>query len=162
MAIEQVREYFNELGIADRILEFSVSSATVDLAAEALGVIPDRICKSLSFHDRSEGAIIVCASGLARVDNRKFKDTFEQKAKMLSADDVFRYTGHPVGGVCPFALPDGRNVRVYMDESLKKYDTIFPACGSANSAIEISPDELFEVGKALDWVDVCKDPENEN
>jgi prolyl-tRNA editing enzyme YbaK/EbsC (Cys-tRNA(Pro) deacylase) len=157
MAIEQVREYFEKLGIADRILEFSVSSATVDLAAEALGVIPDRICKSLSFQDRGEGAIIVCVSGLARVDNRKFKDTFDQKAKMLSADDVLKYTGHPVGGVCPFALPGGQNVRVYMDESLKKYDTIFPACGAANSAMEISPDELFKAGKAAGWVDVCKE-----
>ena len=162
MGISQVKEYFGGLGIADRILEFKVSSATVDLAAQAVGTIPDRICKSLSFKDRdSGGAIIVCASGLARIDNRKFKDKFEQKASMLTTEEVELFTGHPVGGVCPFALPEDQNVRVYIDKSLTKYETIFPACGATNSAIEMTPQELYDVAKAIEWIDVCRDTGDE-
>ena len=163
MSIEKVKKEFEKLGIIDRLMEFPVSSATVELAAEAVGVIPDRICKSLSFKDRSReegGAIMVCASGEARIDNKKFKETFGQKASMLQTEEVVAYTGHEVGGVCPFAIPEDAPVKIYIDVSLKKYETIFPAGGSSSSAIGLTPQELYDYGKALDWVDVCKDPEN--
>ena len=136
MAIDKVREYFRQFGLEDKILEFDVSSATVDLAAQAVGVEGARICKTLSFKDKDGGCILIQAAGDARIDNRKFKDKFHLKAKM--------------------------NVKVYTDESLKRFDTVFPACGSSNSAIEFTCDELFRYSNAIEWVDVCKLPEEVN
>lgn len=156
MSIEKGRAYFRALGIEDRVLEFEVSSATVELAAKALGVEGARIAKTLSFK-APDGCLLVLAAGDARVDNHKFKDTFHVKAKMLTADEVLELVGHPVGGVCPFGCNEG--VPVYLDESLKRFETVFPAVGSANSAIELNLDELFRYSKALSWVDVCKLPE---
>ena len=160
MAIEIVRKYFEELGIADRIQEFDVSSATVDLAAIAVGVEGARICKTLSFRDGEEGCILIQAAGDARIDNHKFKEKFHQKARMLTPDEVIYFTGHAIGGVCAFGITNP-NVKVYCDESMKRFETIFPACGSDNSAIELDMDEIFKYSKALEWVDVCKLPEPE-
>lgn len=158
MAIEKVREYFRQFGIEDRILEFEVSSATVDLAAKAVGVEGARICKTLSFKDGEDGCILIQTAGDTKIDNRKFKDTFGQKAKMLTAEDVVEFTGHAVGGVCAFAI-DNPEVKIYCDESLKRFETVFPACGSSNSAIEFTCDEIFRYSKAMGWIDVCKIPE---
>ena len=158
MAIDKVREYFRQFGLEDKILEFDVSSATVDLAAQAVGVEGARICKTLSFKDRDGGCILIQAAGDARIDNRKFKDRFHLKAKMLTAEEVLEFTGHAIGGVCAFAI-ENPNVKVYTDESLKRFDTVFPACGSSNSAIEFTCDELFRYSNAIEWVDVCKLPE---
>lgn len=154
MAIEKVRAYFSGLGIADRILEFPVSSATVDLAAQALGTEPCRIAKSLSFLVNGT-AILVVTAGDARVDNARFKTRFGVKAKMLSRDDAESMIGHAVGGVCPFAVNEG--VRVFLDESLKRFATVYPACGSSNSAIELTIPELERYSSFDSWVDVCKD-----
>ena len=156
MSIEKGRAYFRTLGIEDRVLEFDVSSATVELAAKALSVEGARIAKTLSFK-APDGCLLVLAAGDARIDNHKFKDTFHVKAKMLTADEVLELVGHPVGGVCPFGCNEG--VPVYLDESLKRFETVFPAVGSANSAIELNLDELYRYSKALGWVDVCKLPE---
>ena len=156
MSIEKGRAYFRSLGIEDRVQEFQVSSATVELAAQALGVAPERIAKTLAFQE-GEGCILVVAAGDARVDNRKFKDTFSMKAKMLTPEDTLRLVGHPVGGVCPCGIQPG--VPVYLDESLRRFQTVFPAVGSANSAIELNLDELFSYARAESWVDVCKLPE---
>ena len=158
MAIDKVREYFRQFGLEDKILEFDVSSATVDLAAQAVGVEGARICKTLSFKDKDGGCILIQAAGDARIDNRKFKDKFHLKAKMLTAEEVVEFTGHAIGGVCAFAI-ENPNVKVYTDESLKRFDTVFPACGSSNSAIEFTCDELFRYSKAIEWIDVCKLPE---
>ena len=158
MSIERVRAYFKELGMEDRIQEFPVSSATVELAAQALGVAPERIAKTLAFQN-GEGCILILAAGDARVNNRKFKDRFSMKAKMLSPEDTLRLVGHPVGGVCPFGINDG--IPVYLDESLRRFETVFPAVGSANSAIELNLDELFAYSHAEEWVDVCKLPGEE-
>ena len=154
MSISNVRTYLSPLGLADRILEFETSSATVELAAQAAGVIPARIAKSLSLM-LPEGPILLVAAGDARIDNPRFKAQFRAKAKMLSAEEVTRLIGHDVGGVCPFAVkPD---VRTFLDVSLKRFDTVFPACGSANSAIELSCDELQGAAQGFaGWVDVCK------
>jgi|GEM_PF-49875 len=141
---------------ADRIMEFSVSSATVALAAAALGTEEARIAKTLSFEEGNGCVLIVCA-GDAKIDNRKYKSFFGKKAKMLTPDKALELTGHAVGGVCPFALPD--NVPVYLDESLQRFDTVFPAAGTANSAVRLSPEELFRFSQARQWVDVCKLPE---
>ena len=154
MSIEKVRAYFAPLGIENRILEFDVSSATVDLAAQALGVAGARIAKTLSFLLGDE-CILVVAAGDARVDNKKYKERFGGKAKMLAHDDVPQYIGHAVGGVCPFAVKDG--VKVYLDESLKRFETVCPACGSSNSAIELTIEELEKYSQFDSWVDVCKD-----
>lgn len=154
MSIEKVRAYFATLGIESRIREFDVSSATVALAAEALGCEGKRIAKTLSF-SVDGGAILVVAAGDARVDNGKFKSTFGTKAKMLTPDEAVSLVGHAVGGVCPFAVNQG--VRVYLDESLKRFETVFPACGSSNSAIELTVSELEEYSAPSGWVDVCKD-----
>ena len=161
MAIDKVREYFRQFGLEDKILEFDVSSATVDLAAQAVGVEGARICKTLSFKDRDGGCILIQAAGDARIDNRKFKDKFHLKAKMLTTEEVVEFTGHAIGGVCAFAI-ENPNVKVYADESLKRFDTVFPACGSSNSAIEFTCDELFRYSNAIEWVDVCKLPEEVN
>lgn len=158
MAIEKVKEYFKTLGIENRILEFDVSSATVDLAAKAVGVEGARICKTLSFKDGEDGCILIQTAGDTKIDNRKFKDTFREKAKMLSPEEVIEFTGHAIGGVCAFAV-DNPKVRIYCDQSLKRFDTVFPACGSANSAIELTCDELYKYSNALGWIDVCKIPE---
>lgn len=158
MAIEKVRAYFEEIGIADRIQEFQVSSATVELAAQAVGVEGARICKTLSFKDGDSGCILVQTAGDTKIDNRKFKDTFGQKAKMLTAEEVVEFTGHAIGGVCAFAI-ENPAVKIFCDVSMKRFTTVFPACGSSNSAVELTCDELFQVSKAEAWVDVCKIPE---
>ena len=153
MSIEKVREYFRSAGIEDRIRELDESSATVELAAAALGCEGARIAKSLSFKVGGAPVIVVCA-GDVKIDNAKFKGYFNEKAKMLSPDEVETLIGHAVGGVCPFAVNDG--VRVYLDESLKRFDTVFPACGSSNSPIELTVDELWKYSDAEAWIDVCK------
>ncbi|MBQ1186734.1 MAG: YbaK/EbsC family protein [Clostridia bacterium] len=153
MAIEKVREYFKEFGIEDKILEFDVSSATVALAAEALGCAPERIAKTISLK-KDDGCILVVAAGDAKVDNAKFKAEFGIKAKMLSFDEVEELCGHAVGGVCPFAVKE--TASVYLDKSLTRFDTVFPACGSSNSAIELTIDELQKYSKFIKMVDVCK------
>lgn len=153
MAIEKVREYFRTKGMEDRIREFEVSSATVALAAEALGCDENRIAKTLSFHVQ-ERVVLVVAAGDARIDNPKYKAFFGTKAKMLSFDEAEELIGHAVGGVCPFAVNPG--VEVYLDESLKRFETVFPACGSSNSAIELSIKELEDYSGFISWIDVCK------
>ena len=158
MSIETGRAYFRALGMEDRVQEFTVSSATVDLAAQALGVEGARIAKTLSFKD-GEGCILILAAGDARIDNRKFKDRFHMKAKMLSAEEVLELVGHPVGGVCPFGCKDG--IPVYLDVSLQRFETVFPAVGSPSSAIELNLEELYQYSKAQEWIDVCKIPQPE-
>ena len=153
MAIEKVRAYFAAYGMADRILEFDESSATVALAAQALHCEPCRIAKTLSFLVDGNPILIV-AAGDVRIDNRKYKAYFGTKAHMLSAGEVESMVGHAVGGVCPFAVKP--EVTVYLDDSLKRFGTVFPACGSANSAIELTVDELERYAGCRGWVDVCK------
>ncbi len=157
MSIERVREYFRGCGMADRILEFPVSSATVELAAAALGCEGCRIAKTLSFLVDGAPALIV-AAGDARIDNGKFKAFFHTKARMLSPDEAVALVGHAVGGVCPFAVNEG--VSTYLDISLGRFTTVFPACGSANSAIELTLPELEKYAQAKAWIDVCKDWQN--
>ena len=158
MAIDKVREYFKQFGIEDRIMEFPVSSATVELAAVAVGTAPERIAKSMSFM-LDDGPIVVVMAGDARVDNRKFKDTFHKKAKMLTFEEAEELVGHAPGGVCSFAVNDG--VKCYLDESLKRFETVFPACGSSNSAIEFTCEEMEKYScPPAAWVDVCKLPES--
>ena len=156
MSIEKGRAYFRQLGMEDRVREFDVSSATVELAALALGVEGARIAKTLSFK-KDDSCILILAAGDARIDNHKFKDKFHMKAKMLAPEEVLSIVGHPVGGVCPFGINDG--IDVYLDESLKRFETVFPAVGSANSAIELDLDELYKYSNAIEWIDVCKLPE---
>ena len=153
MAIEKVRSLFSELGIDHRILEFSVSSATVELAAQALGCDPQRIAKTLSFKTE-DSCVLIVAAGDVKVDNSKFKGYFGFKAKMPSGDEVEALCGHAIGGVCPFAVNEG--VKVYLDKSLERFETVFPACGSSNSAVEMTVSELLEVSKAQEIIDVCK------
>lgn len=153
MAIEKVIEYFKARGIENRIQEFDVSSATVALAAKALNCEENRIAKTLSFHV-GEKVILIVAAGDTKIDNPKYKAQFGTKAKMLSFDEVEPLTGHGVGGVCPFAVNPG--IEIYLDVSLKRFDTVFPACGSPNSAIELSLEELEEYSDFTAWVDVCK------
>ena len=153
MSIEKVREWFSQYGAADRILEFPVSSATVELAAQALNCEPCRIAKTLSFAVHDTPILIVTARD-AKVDNAKYKARFGVKAKMLSHEDAPARIGHAVGGVCPFAVNEG--VEVYLDVSLKRFPTVFPAAGSSNSAIELTIPELERFSGFLDWVDVCK------
>lgn len=155
MSIEKVRAYFREFGMEDRILEFSMSSATVELAAVAVGCEPRRIAKTLSFMV-GEKPILIVAAGDAKIDNPKYKAQFSQKAKMLSHDQAAELIGHAVGGVCPFAVNEG--VNVYLDESLKRFETVFPACGSSNSAIELTIAELERYSGFTSWVNVCKLP----
>ena len=155
MAIEKVREYFKQFGIEDRIREFEVSSATVELAAKALGCEEEKIAKSLSFKIEDDKCILVITAGDGRIDNKKYKRTFNCKAKMLKREEVEEKIGHMVGGVCPFAINDG--IDVYLDVSLKRFETVFPACGSSNSAVELTIDELYKYSNAIDFVDVCKD-----
>ena len=154
MSIERVRAFMRERNMEDRILEFDVSSATVALAAEAVGCAPERIAKTLSFLVDG-GAVLVVAAGDARVDNPKFKAQFHTKAKMLTPEEVVNLVGHAVGGVCPFAVNEG--VKVYLDESLRRFETVFPACGSSNSAIELTLSELEQLSGG-ERIDVCKLP----
>lgn len=154
MSIDKVKEYFKKYGREGDILEFPVSSATVALAAEALNVIPARITKTLALKS-GESCIVIAVAGDGKIDNHKFKTEFGFKAKMLSPEETAALTGHAVGGVCPFALPDG--VKTYCDVSLKRFDSVFPACGSSNSAIELNCDELYSYSNAEKWVDICKD-----
>ena len=155
MSFEIAKEYLKKYDLEDRIQEFSQSSATVELAAEAAGVIPARICKTISLKT-DDGAVLVCTAGDTKIDNRKYKDFFHTKAKMLTPDEVLKYTNHDIGGVCPFGItcPD---TKIYVDISLKRFETVFPACGSGNSAVEMTPDEIFEISEAVEWVDVCKE-----
>lgn len=155
MAIGKVREYFKQYGIEDRVLEFEVSSATVALAAQALNCEPDRIAKTLSFKVDEECILIVTAGG-AKIDNAKYKAQFHTKAKMLTPEEAVTLVGHAVGGVCPFGVNEG--VTTYLDVSLKAYQTVFPACGSDNSAIELTIDELEKYSRSKGWIDVCKTP----
>ena len=156
MSIEKVRYYFKTLNIDGRILEFDVSSATVELAAKALNCEGARIAKSISFMKNDEPILVVTAGDM-KIDNAKYKKKFGVKAKMLTPDEAAKLIGHAVGGVCPFAVNDG--VKVYLDESLKRFDTVFPACGSSNSAIEVTVAELEKLSKYDEWVDVCKTKE---
>lgn len=153
MAVEKVKEFFGKLGMEDRIQEFDVSSATVELAAEALHCEPCRIAKTLSF-TVDGNPILIVAAGDTKIDNPKYKAQFGTKAKMLAPDEVQAMIGHAVGGVCPFAVNDG--VTVYLDESLKRFQTVFPACGSSNSAIELTIEELERFSDYKAWIDVCK------
>ena len=153
MSIEKVRAFFRPLGREQDILEFPVSSATVELAAEAVGVIPARIAKTLSFLV-DDGCVLIVAAGDTRIDNKKYKGFFHTKARMLTPEQVSQFTGHTIGGVCPFGNPPG--VKTYLDVSLKRFDTVFPAAGSSNSAIELSCDELEKYSGSLGWIDICK------
>ncbi len=153
MAIEKVKAFFRQHGMEDKVLEFETSSATVELAAQALHCEPCRIAKTLSFMGK-EGPLLVVAAGDAKIDNPKFKAQFGTKPKMLTPEENVELIGHAVGGVCPFAVNDG--VKIYLDESLKRFKTVFPACGSANSAIELTMEELETYSSFAAWIDVCK------
>lgn len=153
MSIEKVRAYFREQGMEARVMEFPVSSATVELAAQALGCEGCRIAKTLSFMT-GEGPILIVCAGDAKIDNPRYKARFGVKAKMLAPEDAVSLIGHAVGGVCPFAVNEG--VKVYLDESLRRFETVYPACGSANSAIELTIAELEKHSGFAAWVDVCK------
>lgn len=153
LAIEEVREYFKQFNKENDVVEHEVSSATVELAAKALNVIPARIAKTLSFKI-NDSAILVVAAGDTKIDNKKFKAEFGCKAKMLTPEEALEFTGHAVGGICPFALKN--NISVYLDESMKRFETVFPAAGSSNSSIELTCEELSKYSNCAKWVDVCK------
>lgn len=153
MSIEKAKDYLQQFGVSDRVREFDVSSATVELAAQALDCEPCRIAKTLSFKVGKKVVLIVTAGDM-KIDNPKYKAQFGTKAKMLSRDEAEERIGHAVGGVCPFGVNDG--VEVYLDVSMKRFNTVFPACGSSNSAIELTIDELEKYSKSLGWIDVCK------
>lgn len=155
MAIDKVKAYMKEFDMEDKVMEFETSSATVELAAQAVGVEPARIAKTLSFKSKSgDHAVLIVTAGDTKIDNSKFKGFYGMKAKMLSPEEVEEMAGHAVGGVCPFAVPE--TAEIYLDESLKRFDTVFPACGSSNSAIELTCAQLEKYAKAKEWVDVCK------
>lgn len=156
MALESAFDYLKERGYEDRVLIFDVSSATVELAAVAVGTEPERIAKSLTFMVEEQPVMIICA-GDAKINNSKYKAFFQKKAKMLTREEVNEFIGHDVGGVCPFGIKSG--VDVYLDTSLKRFDIVYPACGSANSAVRLTPEELMELSGAKEWIDVCKLPE---
>ena len=156
MSVELVRNYFMENNIEKEILEFPVSSATVELAAQAVGVEPARIAKTLSFYTKEkDGAILILTAGDMKIDNSKFKHFFGMKAKMLAAEDVESLTGHAIGGVCPFGNPE--HTFVYLDVSLRRFDTVFPAAGGSNTAVEMNSDELEKFSRSEEWIDVCKE-----
>ena len=155
MSLERAKAYLAEKGYADHIIELEDSSATVQLAAQALGVEPGMIAKTMSFLIGEE-AILILTEGTAKVDNRKYKDTFHMKAKMIPFEEVENWIGHAPGGVCPFGIKEG--IKVYLDESLKQFDTVYPAAGNDHSAVKLSIAELEEVAGAAGWVDVCKEP----
>jgi prolyl-tRNA editing enzyme YbaK/EbsC (Cys-tRNA(Pro) deacylase) len=154
VSLQSVKEHLKQYNRDNDILEFDTSSATVDLAAEAIGVIPARIAKTLTFRGDGDTAILIVAAGDAKIDNKKFRHSFGFKARMLSAEEVLEQTGHAVGGVCPFGLK--HDLDVFLDESMKRFTTLFPACGSSNSAIEVSLEELQQYSSAKGWVNVCK------
>ena len=156
MSIEKVRAYFEQMGVADRIQEFDVSSATVELAAQALGCEGKRIAKTLSFITE-QGPVLIVAAGDVKIDNPKYKAQFGCKARMLTHEQATELIGHAVGGVCPFAVNEG--VDIYLDESLRRFETVFPACGSSNSAIELTIEELERLSRSSRWIDVCKPKE---
>ena len=153
MSVQSVKEYLRPLGLEERVIEFTVSSATVAEAAAALGCEPARIAKTMSFLTR-EGPVLIVAAGDEKVDNHKFKETFHEKAKMIPASEVETLTGHPPGGVCPFGNP--ADTAVYLDVSMKRFETVFPAAGSGNSAVELTCEELEQYARAKEWIDVCK------
>ena len=155
MSLERAKAYLAEKGYADHIIELEDSSATVQLAAQALGVEPGMIAKTMSFLIGEE-AILILTEGTAKVDNRKYKDTFHMKAKMIPFEEVENWIGHAPGGVCPFGIKGG--IKVYLDESLKQFDTVYPAAGNDHSAVKLTIAELEEVAGAAGWVDVCKEP----
>jgi prolyl-tRNA editing enzyme YbaK/EbsC (Cys-tRNA(Pro) deacylase) len=157
VSVQAVREYLKQFSLEDKVEEFEESSATVELAAKATGVIPAMIAKSLSFAG-ADGAIMILASGDAKIDNRKFKDTFHVKAKMLTPEEVKEYTGHEIGGVCPYANPEGK-VKVYLDQSLKRFPMALPAAGSGKSCVRLTIPELQTSCPGAPWVNVCKLPE---
>ena len=156
MAFDVAKAFLDKKGFGDRVMEFEVSSATVELAAVAVGTEPARIAKSLTFMVDDKPVMIVCA-GDAKVANSKYKGFFHTKARMLTYDEVHELIGHDVGGVCPFGCSE--DVSVYLDESLKRFDIVYPACGSSNSAVKLTPDELMVASEALEWIDVCQIPE---
>ncbi|MDD2553736.1 MAG: YbaK/EbsC family protein [Desulfotomaculaceae bacterium] len=153
MAIDKVRAYLKQWDKDKDIREFDVSSATVELAAQALYCKPERIAKTISFKV-NDSCVLIVAAGDAKIDNAKFKGLFKTKAKMLAPGEIEILVGHEIGGVCPFAVND--NVRIYLDISINRFDTVFPACGSSNSVIELTPDELEKYSNSLGWIDVCK------
>ena len=155
MSLEKAKAYLAEKGYADHVIELEDSSATVQLAAQALGVEPGMIAKTMSFLIGEE-AILILTEGTAKVDNRKYKDTFHMKAKMIPFEEVEGWIGHAPGGVCPFGIKEG--IKVYLDESLKQFDTVYPAAGNDHSAVKLTIAELEEVAEAVGWVDVCKEP----
>lgn len=159
MSFESVKQHLEQWDREKDIMEFDTSSGTVQQAADTIGVIPAQIAKTLSFREKEDKAILIVTAGDAKIDNKKFRNTFQVKARMLSAEEVVEQTGHIIGGVCPFGLVN--DLDVYLDISMKRFDTIFPACGSSNSAIELNLDELFEYATAKKWVDVCKGWEEE-
>ncbi|MBO0451081.1 MULTISPECIES: YbaK/EbsC family protein [Enterococcus] len=155
MSVEAVKEYFSQYGMAERIQEFPVSSATVELAAQALDCAPERIAKTLSFKlKKADKSLLIVAAGDAKIDNAKYKTFFGERALMLKADEVEMIIGHPVGGVCPFGIKPG--IAVYLDESLKRFESVYPACGSSNNAIELTIPELEKYTQFKQWIDVCK------
>mgnify|MGYP001047988262 FL=1 len=156
MSLEKAKKYLEEKGYADHIIELEESSATVQLAAEALGVEPGMIAKTMSFLVDGE-PILILTEGTAKVDNRKYKDQFHVKAKMIPFDEVEEYIGHAPGGVCPFGINEG--VDVYLDESLRQFDTVYPAAGNDHSAVRLAVPELEKIAGAKGWIDVCKEPE---
>lgn len=153
MSLEKVKQYFHEFGLEDRVKVLSQSSATVEAAAVAVGCEPARIAKTMSFLVGDE-AILIVAAGDVKIDNKKYKEFFHQKAKMIPFDEVEKYVGHAPGGVCPFVIPEG--VKVYLDVSLKRFEIVYPAAGTGSSAVELSVDELAKYSKMLEWIDVCK------
>lgn len=154
MSLESVKAHFKQWNRDADVMEFDTSSATVEQAAETIGVDPARIAKTLSFRGSGEKAILVVAAGDAKFDNKKFRTQFGFKARMLSPDEVLEQTGHAIGGVCPFGLKN--ELDVYLDVSMQRFETLYPACGSTNSAIELTKDELFQYSFAKEWIDVCK------
>ena len=155
MSLETVKSFFAQHNMAHQIMEFDTSSATVDLAAAAIGTIPAKIAKTLSFQQKEEGGFLIVTAGDAKIDNPKFRHYFQMKARMLTPEEVLALTGHAVGGVCPFGVD--AHVPIYFDTSLKRFQTVFPACGSGNSAIEIDCDTMFRLADGQAWIDVCKD-----
>jgi Uncharacterized conserved protein len=158
MSIIEARKHLEKFNRENDILEFDESSATVQLAAEVLNVEPGRIAKSISLKN-GEGAILIVTAGDTKIDNKKFKAEFGIKAKMLTPEETMEYIGHPVGGVCPFGLKE--EVPIFLDESLKRFETVYPACGSSNSAIKLTCDELKEHSESEKWIDVCKSRDNQ-
>ena len=154
MSMERAKAHLQKKGFLDRVIEPEVQTATVAEAAAALGCAESHIAKTLSFYDGEDRAILILAAGDAKIDNRNFKDKFGRKAKMLAAEDVEPMTGHAIGGVCPFGVNDG--VQIYCDESLKRFDYVYPAAGNAHSGVKLTCEELFGAADALEWIDVCK------